>query len=891
MSLNQKFIYGLATNRLLTDVQDPDQAITNLGLIKSDFQVIQGANQEGVTNEDVMTVKGLDENIYPVLDRYTANLNVGRRSLEEVVGSDSPVIRGNLIINGQLAASGITYNKFDGSLPDNYRPLSISTAVNSAWSFFDLEFTNLTDLYYGNTVTVNNKLVVNHVASTQLPAQASFSAEIPTHLVRVKVGTEEYGLFAVEAAPLTFSGVFQNLRARIVRNNTWSGLFVSWRIRSHTEIQAQAEDVIGETVNVIFNSSSPQERTLEIYFPGSGLRELVIPNIGVRSWPTVILSQLLTLDVSNNQLLQMPPLQVRTPALKVLQLSGNRFYLGPEAATRRLSVAVGNLLPPTLEEFTAYDAFEGSMADSTTATSTVSVLNSLPLLRVFRAGRINSSASSLVGPDVTDTTGYFPDVTTDPVYDGGTKSRIVEYTVRDTTLRDLSKLANLRDRSPDLQILNLSGNNFTVSSNFSVSSEKIVTVNVASTRINIMDMRNRSELVTYLANNVSHGTQLHPLYVTDNPTSDTDYKFHNCAKLQNLDLSSSTYTGYLPRLSGNTSLLSFRAFNTRFSGGRPGLIITRTTASSSNATLQVAQGTNIEVNMMVSGVGVPANTTVISVNSDIIQVSNTVAVSQGVSLAFGYHVISEDMCADCGNLRVFDLLSGFLLSFAVAPLTFNNLRSLEFLRIQSNGRVGGNIPALNNCFNLTTLDMSNNSLIGAIPVLGTNTRLTSVNFSNNRLSGTLPTYNLPNLTVLSITNNLISGFAVGAGGASNIGSLPRLRQLRLNANRMQSSLPNLGTQTPVLERLEMQNNQMQTYVAGSLRRCFRLTFINLSNNRLNQTAINDIILDVDASVTAATRAGTLTLLGPQNQPPSSNTEVLRALARLRAAGWQIQVSS
>jgi Leucine-rich repeat (LRR) protein len=889
MSLNDNFIYGLATNRLLNDVQDKDQALTNLGILKSDLNVIQGANQQGVSNKDLITVSGLNENIYPVVDRYTNNLIVASSSLQDVVGSDTPVVRGNLVINGQLAAAGITFNKLDLTQPARYQPTSISTAVNSAWSFFDFNFTDQTDLYYGNSVTVNNRLSVDYIGSQSEPVSQIFSAEIPTHVIQLQVDGETYGMLAQAGAPLEFSGVFQNFRGSIVRNTSWPGLYVSWRIQRTTVVEAQVEDALASTLNVVFNSSQPESRSLQVYYPASGISAISVPNMGLRTWPQVLLDQLQAVDFSTNQLIDVPNFKLLTPVLKSCFMFNNRFYLSSQPTLRRLGSAVGDLLPPTLETLLARNAFEGSMVDGIpVAGTTLSVLNSLPNLKVFRAGTTPGFRNT-IGPDAFDTVGYFPDValtSSDP----GATSAIVEYDVQDTGLVDLSRLNNLRTLSPELTTLSLRGCRGASSSNFTVSSIKLASVNVAGTRINIMDMRNKSELVSYAGNQVSQVPEKHSFYVNSNPT-DADYKFTNCGKMAALDVSNSSYTGFFPKLAGNTSLTSFRAYNTQMTGGRPGVVETSVVSTVvANRTITVQNSAGIQPDMMVSGVGIPANTLVSSVNATRVVLNNPVSVTTGTAIWFGNYVLNEDTLVDCANLQLFDFYSGFMFTFRLHPNLFVNSRSLQFIRIGSNGRLGGVMPVFNNCVNLTTLDMSNNALLGTMPTFSNNTRLTSIQLSNNRLTGSLPVLNLPNLTVLNLTSNTINKFAL-AGTSSTFGSLPRLRQLRLNFNQIDNALPALSEQTPQLERLEMQNNLMTTYVAGTLTRCNRLTFISFGNNRLNPTAVNNIILDVDASVQLVRRSGNLILTGNQNAAPSSTTRIISALTRLRAAGWQVQTNS
>jgi Leucine-rich repeat (LRR) protein len=892
MSLNRTLIFGLATSRLLNDVQDKTQSLRALGINKPDLDVIQGSRESGVINADLVAVAGLNTNIYPFLDRYSNNIVVASNRFGGLVGDDSPTMSGNFTVNGQLAASGVTYKIFDESADEKFVNASISTAVNSAWSFFDFEFTNQTEIYYGNSLRVNNKLVAPTLGSQMVTAKR-FSAEIPTHMVQMQVGDQIYGVYAQAASPLSFEGIFKNFTGSFARNNLRPGLYPSWRISQADQILLQNEDVIPPRVEINFVSATTDRRTLQLYYPADAISEIDISSLGTTVWPPAQLINLLRLNLQSNLLFELPAFAQLAPSLQVLNISNNRFFLSTNPQLRKLGVQAAQQLPTSLTELYAVNSFTGSLTDVVDGVVT-SVLDRFSNLRVVHLGSNSLLRSERIAVDEQDTVGYFPDVAQDNTDPINPVIRIRDYRITETRLRDLSKLINLSN-APELAILNLRGNsnagradNMGNLVDIQLASTMLRSVDVTRTRINILNLQNKRNLVSYSGFGVNQFAEAHSLYNSSSPTQNNQYKFFNCSNLLTLNLSNSNYTGFIPRFEGNLSLTTLSMANTRFTGGRPGVVISQITQGVSNSFRFLVQNTaGIQVNMMVSGTGVAPNTRVLAINGNEIVVDRGVTLNMNTSVTFGTFVLFDDTFSDCLNLVNFDFSSPFMYSFEIQPNTFNLLGRLRFLRISSSGRLGGTIPNLNNCRQLRILNLSNNALLGQAPSLVNNNLISAVELSNNQLSGSLPEFpTLNNLNFLSLVNNQIDSFAQ-RNGISVLGNLPRLFRLRLQFNKIQGSLPNLSTQCFRLRQLEIQHNLLNTYVPGSLVGLNQLTLINMSSNRLSQSDVDSIILDVDTSVSNFPRRGFLNLTGDQQAAPSSDVNVRSAMGRLITSGWTV----
>ena len=126
------------------------------------------------------------------------------------------------------------------------------------------------------------------------------------------------------------------------------------------------------------------------------------------------------------------------------------------------------------------------------------------------------------------------------------------------------------------------------------------------------------------------------------------------------------------------------------------------------------------------------------------------------------------------------------------------------------------------------------------------------------------------------------------------GSLPKLRYLYCSTNLFSGTIPNLAATCPNLERFFSTNNNpgFSSYLVTSFEDLPKLKILDLSNNNLSQTDIDNILFDLVKNYQAANRPGvTVNLLG--NTAPSSSTDPevytgAQAKSILQEVGWIIQ---
>ncbi|XP_066332051.1 receptor kinase-like protein Xa21 isoform X2 [Miscanthus floridulus] len=193
----------------------------------------------------------------------------------------------------------------------------------------------------------------------------------------------------------------------------------------------------------------------------------------------------------------------------------------------------------------------------------------------------------------------------------------------------------------------------------------------------------------------------------------------------------------------------------------------------------------------------------------------------------------------------------------VGPLPLlGRLQNLQYLWLNNNN-FSGIIPdaLITNFSNLTSLDLSSNSLVGSIPSklgllsnlaylnLGSNQlegsipgelgqlKLTTLILGNNRLSGEIPEafFRLSSLQYLSLDFNML-----GKALPSNIGELvPNLIELSLENNRFEGPIPaSLGNNALGLRKIDLSYNNFNGKIPTSLGKLSNLTWLNLEQNQL-----------------------------------------------------------
>ena len=286
-------------------------------------------------------------------------------------------------------------------------------------------------------------------------------------------------------------------------------------------------------------------------------------------------------------------------------------------------------------------------------------------------------------------------------------------------------------------------------------------------------------------------------------------------------------------------------------------------------------------------------------NSKINLVSGTTASFQtfGIPLtdAQQTRVIYEETFAQAVALENINIVSSKLLAIgdennpAIDEKAFVNNVELRTIRYQSNGRTSGKI---NNLFvnnrELVNVYLNNNAFVGTPPSFSTNSKVRNIYLNNNKLSGTVPGYNfLDQLRLLNLSNNQLTKL-------STLGTLTALEQLLLQNNQLEGDIPDFSGSRN-LRQISLTNNNLTGYVLGSFVDLSKVKNIDLSFNNLSQTALDNILIDLEKNYDAANRGGVTVNIKSQGSKgditPTPNGAGMRAAQKLALKGWSIGITN
>lgn len=237
------------------------------------------------------------------------------------------------------------------------------------------------------------------------------------------------------------------------------------------------------------------------------------------------------------------------------------------------------------------------------------------------------------------------------------------------------------------------------------------------------------------------------------------------------------------------------------------------------------------------------------------------------------------------TLEVFSWYSP-ILKGTIEEGTFGGMYNLNTFTLSSslNG-VSGSIPSFPQSSKLKTLSLRLNNFTGAIPNFANNPQLTTLNLSLNKLSGEVPSLSLPSLARLILNDNLLTGFGVL--------DLPALLEFTAFNNSIQR-IPDFSickrVQTITLNNNPLSSANRTTYTPGSFTLNTSLKTLNLSNCGLKRQFVDEILKDLVVNYSSSPRAD-VTIILTGNESPSQTVEIQEfCIARLRSAGWKIQVN-
>jgi len=250
-------------------------------------------------------------------------------------------------------------------------------------------------------------------------------------------------------------------------------------------------------------------------------------------------------------------------------------------------------------------------------------------------------------------------------------------------------------------------------------------------------------------------------------------------------------------------------------------------------------------------------------------------------------VISSNTFFQCVNIRNIYIHSSNLLSKPINVDAFKQNPKLYYFWISSGGNVSGNLPDFSTNSELQYLYLERNNFSGSLPNFGSNGNIYYVNVRHNNFSNKIPEFsNLSNLRYLYLNNNNFTSI----GEPDN---LPNLQYYYAHNNQLAGEIPDFST-CANLRYLTLYNNQLSAYKLGSFKTLYKIKYFDLSNNKLNQTAQDNILLDLFDNWNAIKRGGvTVNLRGNTNNINVNETpsdEVKEKALILVQNGWNISVN-
>ena len=186
--------------------------------------------------------------------------------------------------------------------------------------------------------------------------------------------------------------------------------------------------------------------------------------------------------------------------------------------------------------------------------------------------------------------------------------------------------------------------------------------------------------------------------------------------------------------------------------------------------------------------------------------------------------------------------------------------------------------------------MSNNAFTGAVPSFQVASSISHVDLSTNQLSGNIPGFALNRLKNLYLQSNQLEKI-------NQPGLNPSLEKYQAQNNLIKGDIPNFELCT-VLRTLTLNNNKLTGYVLGAFEKLYRIKFIDVSNNHLSTTSLNNLLIDLEKNYDTTPRGGVTINLKNQTSESNQNIQLLpsedgggyAAARKLISKGWTIGIT-
>ena len=831
MAIRNPKIFGLNVRTHLADVLNKTESLRNIGLPPFDLEIIRGSANAGMTRHDWISFSRLKQPLYEILDSYQYESRVYQSVLRKRAGTDQTLF-GNLAINGSLSGNAIRYRYYDWDKSD-FSVADISTSRVSAWSSTASEPIPVTaPISYGArvgiaTATGGGRLDFGTSTTTGPRLQTSIvpeAKEFDSEFPTSRIQTK----IGTETVYLyAMKGIPFVLKGRFRNINATIKLT---SLINGTPASWKIVEVANSNRYVNFTNIGGTTSTIN--FRSASTRDRFIKfyynpdNIS-------------EISITSAAIRELPPVQLINCtslnfAYNELRLFPNFAFVAPQLQS--LSVQRNPFYNSDIE---VERFFNGLVLDKIPSN-----LRHLYIEGTFY-GSIQGDGGSISGTDIIPN--KLPNLNTFHCGRGGGAY------FHPDTLDGSCKIPNIPSTVTGYQTYanNFQGIGATRGDNGSNS-------DFPNGSYNVVDAEN----LTYL--NISSNYYLSGSFVTLASRNTLTHLYNHSTGLQ------------IPDMSGSASIQIAYHYYMRNAGGLFESGTYKYDGCGSLATLH-CYGSRLDNDRL------PKFTNPSLSYLDL----RYTRIKGGNPNGDESRVIHSDTFEQCTEMRYCMIDSGNLLptpadlsSGTIDPNAFINCTNLYYWWYRSYGNTGGPLPTLTACSNLTYVWVHQNNFSGGVPYFTTNTSLYYLRLSHNAFTGRVPGFkNLNNLRYIYLYNNQFTSM-------QELGSLPSLYTFEVHNNQIAGEIPDFSA-CPSLYYLIMFNNQFDSYKPGAFSKNYRIRYIDISNNNLNQTAVDQLLSDLFDNWSDYNRGGvTINLRG--NDTPSE--EGLENVTILRSKGWSITLS-
>ena len=544
-------VYGLTQENNLEDVVDTFSALNNITLNPYDLGYFAGVGRY-LNNSTVHILNNTNENLKVTYNRLKSDAARHQDVLN--LGMNITDINGNITVYGPVAAKSISYYDLDKYDPNTgFIVQEASTSNGSIWSPLSttIQYPNDLIITSGTSISAKGLKFTNAVKRVNFPR-----SDVATHTLEISANGKRFLLYLTKDIPYILpptgtSPSIQNIdiTVGILSTNIPLSYTINEvpndgiaRVLDSNQYYIDGSEV---TKSIKYNSGS-SDKYIELYTSPGNFNILEIPGLKLSKLPLIILRNLETLNIRNNNFTTLPNLSTLTPAVSTLTLDNQVGGLPGNVDSTFISK-----LPPNLKYLSmGSNAFNSGIHRF----QPYDILDVFPL-QTLKIGFGNFRDTC---PSVSES------CTSYEVQSNSFSALPATGLFRPTATNNITNLNFERNTelalSPTTSATYMSGDYY---------SDSLATFNILNTKLPIPDLRNKTALKTFsMDGSLLNNSISMPASTFSLTNSDGVYKFDGCTSLTDITLNNmaASFAGILPNITSSVVNLTFN--NVSFTGAQ-----------------------------------------------------------------------------------------------------------------------------------------------------------------------------------------------------------------------------------------------------------------------------------------------------------------------------------